>query len=139
MPTVRPYDPEALTVLKAFGEDEAKKLARLLHRKQERIEELRGKEDVSEADYKAVQAIEREIETIVAFAQAYKQIFDQYESESESRWAMIQLQDQRCRALKQKADEAERQAKQWAKQFEDLAETFQQYVRRGIDQQNKAA
>lgn len=125
---VRPYDPEALVLLTAAAEASSAKVTRLLLRKQERADELLGKEDVSESDVKAARALTREIETIVELIQDYKQIIQQHEAESESRWSMIQLQDKRCGELKRVAEFWQRQAGQNSDQFEAMRAAFQAYV-----------
>lgn len=125
---VRPYDPEALVLLTATAEATSGKVARLLLRKKERADELMGRENVTEADLKAARALEREIETIVELIQDYKQIIQQHESESESRWSMIQLQDKRCADLKRVADFWQSQAQKNSEQFEAMRAAFLAYV-----------
>lgn len=123
------YDPAALVQLTALAAESSARVTKLLVRKQQRAEELLGKEDVTDADLKNARSIEREIELILAAVQDYKQIIAQHEAESESRWSMIQLQDKRCHQLKQLADHWQRQAELNASQFDAMAAAFQAYVR----------
>lgn len=133
---VRPYDPEALTLLTHAATESAGRVSKLLRRKKDRADELLGKAEVTESDLKAARAIEREIELVVELIQDYKQIIQQHESESESRWSMIQLQDKRCGELKRVADFWQDQAKKNADQFEALRAAFQAYIQH--QQQPKA-
>jgi hypothetical protein len=136
MPTVRPYDPEALTHLTNIAAESAQKVSRMLRRKKQRADELLGKEDVTESDLKAARALEREIELVIEVVQDYKQIIQQHEAESETRWGMIELQDKRCAELKRAADYWKNQAEENSRQFEAMRAAFQTYVERQIAAKN---
>jgi len=98
-PTIRQYDPALTQSLTAAAAESAAKVAVLLKRKAARAEMLRSKEEPSEADVRAAQAIEAEIGAVVDLIQDYKQLLAQREAEAESCWQMIESQDKKARKL----------------------------------------
>lgn len=106
MKKVTMFDPAAVAQLAAAAEATADRVAALLQRKADRAEGLREvAANVSdEKVFKSDEALDREVLLFVELIQDYKRLIAQHEADNASAWAMIELQDCRCVALKRAAD-----------------------------------
>lgn len=132
MPTVQPYDPQALAQLEAIAERTADRVAQLLQRKADRADGLRetAASEGSEKAFKAAEALDREVLLIVELIQDFKHIMQQHAADNASAWAMIELQDRRCAALKRYALLCKQEAEASNRQFFQLHTAFTAYVER---------
>lgn len=118
MRRVLPFDPEAVTQLAAKVAATTDRVTALLQRKADRAEALRevAAQAGDEKAFKNAEAIDREVLLFVELVQDFKSLIQQHEADNSSAWAMIELQDRRCAALKRTADfwqlEAQEQSNQ---------------------------
>lgn len=132
MPTVQPYDPSAAPQLAAIADRTADRVAQLLQRKADRADALRevAAAEGNEKAFKAAEALDREVLLVVELIQDYKQLLQQHRADNESAWAMVELQDRRCAALKRFALLCKDEAEASNRQFFQLHQAFTAYVER---------
>lgn len=106
MRRVLPFDPEAVSLLTAKATATTDRVTALLQRKADRAEALRevAAQAQDEKAFKNAEAIDREVLLFVELVQDFKSLIQQHEADNSSAWAMIELQDRRCAALKRTAD-----------------------------------
>ena len=132
MALVQPYDPQAGAHLESIAERTAERVALLLQRKADRADAFRevAASDGDERAFKSAEALDREVLLIVELIQDYKQLLQQQRADNESAWAMVELQDRRCAALKRFALLCKDEAEASNRQFFQLHRAFTAYVER---------
>lgn len=126
MARVTPFDPAATAQLQALAAATADRVATLLQRKADRAAGLREVAADANDDkaFKNAESLDREVLLIVELIQDYKRLIAQHEADNASAWAMIELQDKRCAALKRTADFWQKEHTEQTKQLQAITEAW---------------